>query len=239
MPRADRVLRYEPFDGWLAAGARRVTGVAFGLVVHALVRLDTSSLPSDLMLGRRALLVTNHRSPLDYLVVVCLCCERGRWPAMFAREDFFAARPSRYLLRTLALIPAARGRSAPEGLRRAVRLLDRGQVVAIAAEGGLVHAADRPDGVGRFRGGAGRLAVDGADVTVMTITGADEAWPPRRRLPRVALPWRRPAAVVRVRRVAVDPRWSPAAAGAAIRAEMVDLVAPAGPAGPAVVLPGG
>jgi 1-acyl-sn-glycerol-3-phosphate acyltransferase len=194
-----------------------------GLILGALVHLDTRRVPQAALRGP-ALVVTNHRSPLDYLIVVRVCRACGQWPAMFAREDFFDPTASRYLLRLLGLIPASRGRNAPEGLRRATRLLDQGRLVAIAAEGGLVRPEDRASGVGPFRGGTGRLAAGGAEVVVLTITGADEAWPPGRRLPRAAPPWRRPTVVANAKRVPIDPDWSPVDASTAIRTTMVDLV---------------
>ncbi|MBU4336215.1 MAG: 1-acyl-sn-glycerol-3-phosphate acyltransferase [Actinobacteria bacterium] len=216
----------DPIDALPARALRRFAGAVIAAGVHACARLDASQLPDGLVadgLGRRPLLVTNHRSPLDYCVVVTVCRTGGRWPAMFAREDFFARAPSRLLLRALALIPAATGRGAPDGLRRANRLLDQGRVVAIAAEGRLVHAAERPDGVGRLRAGTGRLAAEGADVTVLTITGADAAWPPGRSAPRAR--WRhRPTITVRAERMSFEAAVSPTDAGAAVRTTMVELV---------------
>lgn len=216
----------DPIDALPARVLRRFVGAVIAAGVHGCARLDLSQLPPDLLtdgLGPRPLLVTNHRSPLDYCVVVTVCRTDGRWPAMFAREDFFARAPGRVLLRALALIPAQTGRGAPDGLRRAGRLLDQGRVVAIAAEGRLVHPVDRPDGVGRFRAGTGRLAADGADVTVLTITGADDAWPPGRSAPRLRLR-RRPTITVRALRVPSDPEQSATQAGATVRAAMVTLV---------------
>lgn len=232
VPRAETVTApapsadLDPIDTLPARALRRFAGAVIAAGVHACARLDASQLPDGLVaggLGHRPLLVTNHRSPLDYCVVVTVCRTGGRWPAMFAREDFFARAPSRLLLRSLALIPAATGRGAPSGLRRAGRLLDQGRVVAIAAEGRLVHAAERPDGVGQLRGGTGRLAAEGADVTVLSITGADEAWPPGRSTPR--LRWRhRPTITVRAERMRFQGPPSPAEAGAAVRETMVELV---------------
>lgn len=222
----------DPFEGPAATLARHAAAVVITTGLRCLARLDTSDLPPRPDFGRRPLLVTNHRSPLDYGAVVATCWSGRRWPSMFAREDFFHPRLARLALRTLALIPASRGRNAPEGLRRAMRLMDDGRVVAIAAEGGLVRSADRLDGVGRFRGGAGRLAQHGADVTVLTITGADAVWPPGARLPRFAAPWNRPTITVRACRVGIDPDWAASRTTAAIRAVMVDLVNHDSPTGP-------
>lgn len=202
---------------------RKVAGIAISAGVRCMVRVDASAVADALNLGRHPLLVTNHRSPLDYFVLVAVCRARGLWPTMFAREDFFGHPLARWVLRALALIPASRGRGAREALSRATRLLESGQLLAIAAEGRLVLPEDRPDGVGRLRGGAGRLAQAGADLTVVTITGATRAWPPGRRVPRFALPWRRPVVTVRARRL----RTGGLAAGrvnATVRAAMVELV---------------
>lgn len=216
----------DPLAPLTGTPARLVRGVA-GLVITAglrcLVRLDDSGVPHDLAVGRRPLLVTNHRSPLDYFIVVAACRARGVWPSMFAREDFFDRPLARWVLRALALIPASRGRRAPRALERAGRLLESGQVVVIAAEGRLVPAEDRPDGVGPVRGGTGRLAEAGADLTVLTIAGASRAWAPGQRGPHLPLPWRRPVVTLRARRLGAGPM--PAGqATAAARTTMVDLL---------------
>lgn len=91
-----------------------------------------------------------------------------------------------------------------------------------------MHASERPDGVGSFRAGAGRLTLEGADATVLTIVGADEVWPPGRSLPRLRPPWRRPVVRVRARRVERGSCGSSSQATAVLRATMVDLVGAAG-----------
>lgn len=213
----------DPFDGAAVRALRWTAGLLISGCVGALVRIEDSGVPDGLPGGARPLLVTNHRSPLDYFIVVAVCRSRGYWPAMFAREDFFYRRTSRYALRSLALIPAARGRGVGEGLIRAGRMLDQGQVVAIAAEGGLIRAQDTPDGVGRLRSGAGRLADAGADVTVLTILGAEAAWAPGSARPRLRMPWRRPQVTVRARSLPPLARISPREATRAIRVAMVEL----------------
>jgi 1-acyl-sn-glycerol-3-phosphate acyltransferase len=215
----------DPLDSRAARLARRVAGAVITGGVHALARLDTSDLPGGRLpddLGRRPLLVTNHRSSLDWCVVVALCHATGRWPSMFAREQFFDRPLRRRVLRLLALVPASRGRGAPAGLRRAERVLDSGSVLAIAAEGRLVRPEERPDGVGALRGGAGRLAVAGADVTVLTITGAEDVWPVGRSRP--LLHRRRPRVVVRARALPVRPDERPSEVGARMRGCMLDLI---------------
>ncbi len=229
MSRADR--RLDPFEGPAVAVARHAAAVVIASGLRCLARLDISDLPLPPDVGRRPLLVTNHRSPLDYCAVVASCWSVRRWPSMFARDDFFHPPLARFALRTLGLIPASRGREASDGLRRAMRLLDDGRIVAIAAEGGLVRPEDRPDGVGRIRGGAGRLAQHGADVTVLTITGADAIWHPGARLPRFAAPWNRPTITIRACRLDIDPTWAASQTNAAIRAAMVDLVVHDSPTG--------
>lgn len=212
-----------PLTGTAARLLRGVAGLVITAGLRCLVRFDHSGVPQDLAVGRRPLLVTNHRSPLDYFVVVAACRTRGVWPSMFAREDFFDRPLSRWALRALALIPASRGRRAPRALERASRLLESGQVVVIAAEGRLVPAEDRPDGVGTVRGGTGRLAEAGADLTVVTIAGASRAWPPGQRGPHLPLPWRRPVVTLRARHLGAGPMPADQATVAA-RATMVELL---------------
>lgn len=198
-PRENRDV--DPLDARTARTFRRAVGPLIALGIRAVARVETSGVRADL--GGTPLIVINHRSFLDPLVVVTLCRARGVWPYTFAREDFFDRPPHRTVMRLLRAIPALRGRSALDGLRRAERLLDSEQVVVIAAEGRIVPYDERPDGVGELRGGAAWLAHRTSELVVLTLTGTDEVWPVTRRLPRWSL--RRPTVTVRARRITVAP----------------------------------
>ncbi|MHB9863607.1 lysophospholipid acyltransferase family protein [Streptomyces sp. YIM S03343] len=202
---------------------RRGAGALIALGVRGVARLEISGLEECGDLGKGPLIVINHRSFLDPLVVVTLCRRYGVWPYTLAREDFFDRPLSRTVLRVLRAIPALRGRSALGGLRRAERLLAAGQVVVIAAEGRIVPDHERPDGVGELRGGAAWLAYRTSEMVVLTLTGTDDAWPVRRTLPR----WRaldRPIVTVRARRVSLDPGARGHSITATIRATMSELI---------------
>ncbi|MEU9449041.1 lysophospholipid acyltransferase family protein [Streptomyces sp. NPDC048277] len=203
---------------------RRGAGALIALGVRAAARLETDGLDEECGdLGKGPLIVINHRSFLDPLVVVTLCRRYGVWPYTFAREDFFDRPFSRTVLRVLRAIPALRGRSALGGLRRAERLLADGQVVVIAAEGRIVPDHERSDGVGELFGGAAWLGYRTSEMVVLTLTGTDDAWPVERRLPR----WKvlaRPTVTVRARRVSLDPGMRGHAITAVIRATMSELI---------------
>ena len=213
----------DPLEGLVARVLRGGAGVLIALAVRGVARLDTSGLEECGDLGRGPLIVINHRSPLDPLVVATLCRRRGVWPHTFAREDFFDKPVNRTVLRVLRAIPALRGRAAPGGLRRAERLLAHGRIVVIAAEGRIVPVHERPDGVGELRGGAARLARRTSEVVVLTLTGTDDVWPVERTLPRWNA-WHRPTVTVRARRVPVDPGARVRVITTALRATMSELI---------------
>ncbi|GGN10277.1 1-acyl-sn-glycerol-3-phosphate acyltransferase [Streptomyces fuscichromogenes] len=174
-------------------------GALIALGVRAAARVDTDGIEEFGDLAKGPLTVIDHRSFLDPLVVVTRCRRHGVRPYTFARQDFFDRPVNRTVLRLLRAIPALRGRSALDGPRRAERLLDHGQVVAIDAEGRIVRDHERSDGVGELRGGAAWLACRAFGTVVLTVTGTDDAWPVGRTLPRWR-PLNRPTVTVRARR---------------------------------------
>ncbi|MFG2936961.1 lysophospholipid acyltransferase family protein [Streptomyces sp. NPDC048282] len=227
-PEAGPTRDVDPFDGPVARVLRRGAGALIALGVRGVARLELSGLADCGDLGRGPLIVINHRSFLDPLVVVTLCRRHGVWPYTFAREDFFDRPLNRTVLRLLRGIPALRGRAALGGLRRAERLLAHGQVVVIAAEGRIVPGHERSDGVGELRGGAAWLAHRAAvpEVVVLTLTGTDDVWPVERGLPRWPR-WKapgRPTVTVRARRITLAPGARGHAITTAVRATMSELI---------------
>jgi 1-acyl-sn-glycerol-3-phosphate acyltransferase len=86
-----------------------------------------------------------------------------------------------WFIRRLRAFPVEIDTGDPRAAREAVRLLEAGEAVMIFPEG--ERSGD--GSVGRFKGGAFRLAVSlDAPVLPVTIAGAHESWPPGRLLPR-------------------------------------------------------
>ena len=98
-----------------------------------------------------------------------------------ALEPFFRIRGLGALMRWARAFPVQEGESDSPAVRQALRLLRQGEPLVIFPEGGR-----SPDGrLQTFRPGAFRLALAvGAPVVPVTIVGAFEAWPARRRFPR-------------------------------------------------------
>lgn len=98
-----------------------------------------------------------------------------------ALEPFFHVRGLGRLMRWCRAFPVQENEPDRAAVRTALRVLQQGEPLVIFPEGGR-----SPDGrLQPFRPGAFRLALaTGAPVVPVSITGAFQAWPPDRRLPR-------------------------------------------------------
>jgi 1-acyl-sn-glycerol-3-phosphate acyltransferase len=98
-----------------------------------------------------------------------------------ALEPFFRVRGLGALMRWARAFPIQEAEQDSPAIRRALRILQRGEPLVIFPEGGR-----SPDGQLRpFRPGAFRIALaTGVPVVPVTIAGAFEAWPVGRRTPR-------------------------------------------------------
>lgn len=126
------------------------------------------------------LLVANHQSYLDPpLIGVWL---RRRFHSM-AREGLFEPRALRWIIRALGAFPVREGgRPDLEAVRRAVTLLESGEIVLIFPEGTRTAYGS----VGEFKPGVALLLKRAScPVVPVAIGGAFEAWPRRRRTPKL------------------------------------------------------
>jgi len=130
-----------------------------------------------------ALLLVNHQSHLDPMVIGAVCDRRMNY---LARQSLFRFAPFRWLIRSLDAIPIDRDGSGLSGLKETLRRLKRGEVVVVFPEG--TRSTDGEIGV--LKPGFGTLARR-AKVPLLpaAIDGTFEAWPRNRVLPL-------PAAVV-------------------------------------------
>jgi 1-acyl-sn-glycerol-3-phosphate acyltransferase len=120
----------------------------------------------------------NHVSYMDPVLVTIPIRRVLHYMAL---EPFFRVPALGALMRWCRAFPVQEGEPDRAAVRTALRLLQQGEPLVIFPEGGR-----SPDGsLQPFRPGAFRLALAvGAPVVPVTITGAFEAWPPGRRLPR-------------------------------------------------------
>ncbi len=127
-----------------------------------------------------AIIVPNHISSLDPVLVGEFLAYNGRWPHFLARANLFDLPVLGALLRDAEQIPVQRdGRQAGDALGEAARSLQAGQVIVIYPEGTITFDPDEWPMAAHT--GAARLALaSGAPVIPIGQWGASFALPPRK-----------------------------------------------------------
>ncbi len=181
-----RVRRYR---GELGRVNFEPTGRVFRLsapIIHRLLRLFTrvqwrggEALPKT----GPAIVVANHISSLDPVLVGEFLIYHGRWPHFLARADLFDGPILGPLLRAAEQIPVHRGTTrAADALKAAEQALARGQLVVIYPEGTITLDPQEWPMAGHT--GAARLALrTGVPVLPLGQWGASFVLPPRRSRP--------------------------------------------------------
>lgn len=153
-------------------------------LARLLFRLDVDGLdriPPD----GPALLVANHVSHLDPLVLFSLCTRAGRRPRFLALADLWHRPVLGWLLDRGHMIPVFRGtgrEAAERMIAGACAALEADQVVVVYPEGQL----PRPGQPQRPRRGAGELALATRAPVLPVLMAGVPAWtgrPPRPRVP--------------------------------------------------------
>jgi 1-acyl-sn-glycerol-3-phosphate acyltransferase len=123
------------------------------------------------------LVVSNHQSHLDP-PLVGIGCPR---PMNFvARDTLFKLAPFRWLISSAHAFPIDREGMGLGGIKAALKLLKRGEMVLIFPEGTRTHDGE----IAPFRPGFTALAVrSGAAILPVAIDGAFAAWPRSRGFP--------------------------------------------------------
>jgi 1-acyl-sn-glycerol-3-phosphate acyltransferase len=119
------------------------------------------------------ILAPNHVSHLD---PPAACCALRRPVHCMAKEELFKYWWSNWLLRALAAFPVKRGEGDTEAIRKAIELVEKGNVVLLFPEG------TRSDGETMlpFNRGVAMLAKKtGAPVVPVAITGTEKVMPSR------------------------------------------------------------
>lgn len=126
-----------------------------------------------------AIIVPNHISSLDPVLIGVFLAYNGRWPHFLAKESMFRVPVLAWLMRDAQQIPVHRGSvQAKDCLVSARDALQSGQVVVLYSEGTITLDPDEwPMAV---HTGAARLALGtGAPVIPVGQWGASFALPPR------------------------------------------------------------
>jgi len=126
-----------------------------------------------------ALLAANHQSFLDPVLFAAVL---PRPLHFMARSTLFRNPLFGWLIHALNAFPVHRGTADREAIRKAIRLLQRGEVLLMFPE-----ATRTPDGsLGQPRAGMSMIAVRaGVPIVPAVVDGAFRAWPRNRRLPRL------------------------------------------------------
>lgn len=133
-----------------------------------------------------ALLVANHRSYFDPIVLAIAAARAGRAIRFLGKKEVFQPPVFGRLVRSIGTIEVDRGSGSSAPLEAAARALRAGEVVAILPQGtiprGPAFFEPRLEG----RTGAARLAVETeAPVVPIGLWGTERVWPRSAKLPRI------------------------------------------------------
>jgi putative phosphoserine phosphatase/1-acylglycerol-3-phosphate O-acyltransferase len=132
------------------------------------------------------LLVANHRSYFDPLVVAMAAARAGRPIRFLGKKEVFDTPVLGRLVRSIGTIEVDRGSGSHDPLRAAARALDAGEVVVIMPEGTIPRGPAFFDPVLKGRSGAARLAaMTDAPVVPVGLWGTERVWPRSSKLPKL------------------------------------------------------
>jgi putative phosphoserine phosphatase/1-acylglycerol-3-phosphate O-acyltransferase len=133
-----------------------------------------------------ALVVANHRSYFDPLVLGLVLARAGRTVRFLGKKEVFDAPVVGTLARSMGQIRVDRGTGSDRPLREAARALDAGEVVCILPQGTIPRGALFFEETLVGRPGAARLAaMTGAPVVPVGLWGTEHVWPRSSKVPHV------------------------------------------------------
>jgi putative phosphoserine phosphatase/1-acylglycerol-3-phosphate O-acyltransferase len=167
-----------------ARPAYRAITAAAAVIMAPFARLHTERMDIAVDL-RYAIVVANHRSFFDVLVVLSGFRRMQRYPRLLVAIEYFERRSTGWALRAIGAVPVDRKR--PGDIEARVRaVLDAGIPIFMLPEGRLAGTPGDPLSLGEFRTGAARIANScGAQVWALGHVGTDALWPRTARLPRL------------------------------------------------------
>jgi putative phosphoserine phosphatase / 1-acylglycerol-3-phosphate O-acyltransferase len=133
-----------------------------------------------------AIVVANHRSYFDALVVALVIAKSGRSARFLGKKEVFDVPIIGQLAKALGGIRVERASGSDEPLRAAADALLAGDVVALMPQGTIPRGAGFYDPHLKGRWGAAKLAeMTGAPVIPIGLWGTEKVWPRASRLPNV------------------------------------------------------
>jgi putative phosphoserine phosphatase/1-acylglycerol-3-phosphate O-acyltransferase len=133
------------------------------------------------------LLVANHRSYFDPLVLAMVAARAGRPIRFLGKKEVFDAPVLGRFVRSIGTIEVDRGSGSSAPLEAAAQALRAGEVVAILPEGTIPRGPAFFEPTLKGRSGAARLAALLRDVPVVPIGlwGTERVWPRSSKLPKL------------------------------------------------------
>jgi putative phosphoserine phosphatase / 1-acylglycerol-3-phosphate O-acyltransferase len=185
-PGVPKVAGVEPLD--LARAAARplpagLPSVSDALFPYARFRFENlERIPSE----GPAIVVANHRSYFDPVVLGLAVLRAGRLPRFLGKKEVVDAPVLGLLAKAAGTIRVDRGTGSDEPLRRAAQAIDAGEVVVVMPQGTIPRGEAFFDPVLKGKTGAARLAaMTGADVIPVGLWATELVWPRSERVPRV------------------------------------------------------
>jgi putative phosphoserine phosphatase/1-acylglycerol-3-phosphate O-acyltransferase len=133
-----------------------------------------------------AIIVANHRSYFDPMVMAMVAAKSGRTVRGLGKKEVFDVPVLGSLARAIGGIRVDRGTGSDEPLERAAAALRGGEVVMIMPQGTIPRGPAFFDPELKGRWGAARLAqLTGAPVIPVGLWGTEQVWPRSSRLPKV------------------------------------------------------
>jgi 1-acyl-sn-glycerol-3-phosphate acyltransferase len=167
------------------------------------------------------ILVANHMSHADPLILAHFVFDAGRWPAFLAKASLFESRIAGWFFRAVGQTPVNRGSAeAARALDAAIDAVSAGDAVIIYPEGTTTKEPDLWPMRGKT--GAARLwLATGAPVVPIAMWGPEQIFDPRTK--KLRLRPRTPVTVVTGKPLDLS-RWQGAAATAPVLAEITEFI---------------
>jgi putative phosphoserine phosphatase/1-acylglycerol-3-phosphate O-acyltransferase len=133
-----------------------------------------------------AILVSNHRSYFDPVVLEMTAAKVGRAARFLAKKEMFEAPVVGQLMSAVGAIRVDRGSGSNAPLEAAGRALRAGELIALLPQGTIPRGPEFFDPELKGRPGAARLARStGAPVIPVAVWGTERVWPRSSKLPRL------------------------------------------------------
>ena len=133
-----------------------------------------------------AIVVANHRSYFDPVVLGLAVLRSGRLPRFLGKKEVLDAPVLGAFAKAAGTIRVDRGSGSDEPLRRATQALDAGEVIVIMPQGTIPRGEEFFDPILKGKTGAARLAaMTQAPVIPVGLWGTELVWPRSERVPRL------------------------------------------------------